>query len=497
MLEHSIINVLKTFSPEEVKGFKRFLESPYFNTSELALRLYDELAWFYPSFDHSALTKESLYNKLCTGKVYNDSTMRNLLADLVRLAEKFLKQQNFESTRYGTNIHLLDELVKRGLSDLFRKNARATGAHIEENPKIDGAYFLDRYQFEVDKFNMGFIYNSQTAPQSGQEINTLTEAGKHLTGYFTTEIIKILDNLNEISVNRNVNIKSNHLNRFIDGIGLEKIINYLDENTEDNSNIFKIYYYLYMSFIHIDDEKYFYAFKNLLLKKSDVLTNDEKHYLYLKLLDYCQGKSNAGKTDFDKELFEIFQVLLLFEYYKTSTNVYIPIDIFRNIVMLALRMKKYRWLDFFVKANLNKIEPGQQENLYHYTYAHLYFANGEYGKSLEHLMNVDYDYFAFKLDMKSLLLRIYYELSYYESAYSLVDCYNHILRRSKSVNPLRKATHGNFVQYVQKLLKLKLTPDQDEARILRKQIAGNKEVLNKEWLLDKAEELTKKYRRAI
>lgn len=173
------------------------------------------------------------------------------------------------------------------------------------------------------------------------------------------------------------------------------------------------------------------------------------------------------------------------------------VDFYRNILMVAFRLKQHTWLDFFVKCYLNKIEPGQQENLYHYTYANLYFAGGEYGKSLEHLMNVDYDYFVFKLDMKSLLLRIYYELSYYESAYSLIDCYNHILRRSKLVNPLRKTTHGNFVLYVQKLLKLRLTPDQDEARLLRKHIAGNKEVLNKEWLLEKAEVLTRKYRRAM
>src|SRR2546426_7485652 len=107
MLQHSLINVLKTFSGEEIKEFRKFVESPYFNMSELALKLYDELAKFHPSFDHSVLTKESLYDKLGTGNAYNDSTMRNLLADLVRLAEKFLKQQNFEKTEYGNNLYLL------------------------------------------------------------------------------------------------------------------------------------------------------------------------------------------------------------------------------------------------------------------------------------------------------------------------------------------------------------------------------------------------------
>jgi len=161
----------------------------------------------------------------------------------------------------------------------------------------------------------------------------------------------------------------------------------------------------------------------------------------------------------------------------------------------ALKLKRYDWIELLANFYLKKVRPDQYENLYNYTYAYLHFARKEFTKSLEFLMQVDYDHFAFRLDMKALLLMIYYELGYYDSAFSLMDCYKHFLKRNKLVSKERKAEHLNFIGCVEKLLKRKSRGYFKDAGMLKEKLESTKQITHREWLLEKTEEMSKAYRR--
>ena len=64
MINHDLIKLLKTFSGEEVKDFRNFLKSPFFNKSSKLLKLYNEIIKHHPDFGNKNFTKENLHKRV-------------------------------------------------------------------------------------------------------------------------------------------------------------------------------------------------------------------------------------------------------------------------------------------------------------------------------------------------------------------------------------------------------------------------------------------------
>src|ERR1051326_3937640 len=151
MLDHQIIEILKTFKDEELKNFRNFIISPYFNTSDAVVKMYDALVTFYPGFPSEDLSKESLYAAIKPGMKYNDSTTRNLLADLLKLAENFLNQSNWEKKNNELKTNLLSELTNRNQPKLFWKNIKNIEMTLDLDKNIDSERYYERFRVESFK----------------------------------------------------------------------------------------------------------------------------------------------------------------------------------------------------------------------------------------------------------------------------------------------------------------------------------------------------------
>jgi hypothetical protein len=56
MRDSKLINLLKTFSEDEIKSFRKFVASPFFNSVKNYINLLKVLEKFYPGFDDPKLT---------------------------------------------------------------------------------------------------------------------------------------------------------------------------------------------------------------------------------------------------------------------------------------------------------------------------------------------------------------------------------------------------------------------------------------------------------
>src|SRR5260370_5344844 len=110
MLKSKFIDILKTFSPKEFKQFRDFIHSPFHNSNKNVIKLYEIIRKYTPKFDSSSIEKEKLFRKLYPGKKYNDTVMRILLSDLLRLGEEFLIQRRSRQNPFAENLFLLEEL---------------------------------------------------------------------------------------------------------------------------------------------------------------------------------------------------------------------------------------------------------------------------------------------------------------------------------------------------------------------------------------------------
>ena len=96
MINHPFIDFLKTLSKDEVQKFADFISSPYFNKKSRLMKLFNALIKNYPGFNDEWFNKKNLYQKLYPGKVYHDSTIRDMLSDLLQLSKEFLIVNNIK-----------------------------------------------------------------------------------------------------------------------------------------------------------------------------------------------------------------------------------------------------------------------------------------------------------------------------------------------------------------------------------------------------------------
>lgn len=85
MLKSSLLNILRTFSKEEMARFYDLAASPYFNKKGNVLKLLAEIRKYHPDLTAENLDKERLWHKLFPGKKHNYGIMKNLIHDLNKL----------------------------------------------------------------------------------------------------------------------------------------------------------------------------------------------------------------------------------------------------------------------------------------------------------------------------------------------------------------------------------------------------------------------------
>ena len=78
MREIRLINILKTFSKEEMKLFGKFAASPYHNGGKNYMPLFNLLTKYHPDFETGRFTYENIHEKLHPGRKFNKQVMWNL-----------------------------------------------------------------------------------------------------------------------------------------------------------------------------------------------------------------------------------------------------------------------------------------------------------------------------------------------------------------------------------------------------------------------------------
>ena len=90
MRDNKLIKILKLLDKEELRRFKKMLQSPFFTTNEHLPKLYTYLIRYAPEFISLKLNKSLLFAYLFPGKKYNDNKLRMLLRAFTRHLEDFL-----------------------------------------------------------------------------------------------------------------------------------------------------------------------------------------------------------------------------------------------------------------------------------------------------------------------------------------------------------------------------------------------------------------------
>ena len=90
MIKNSFIDLVSTFSKEEITNFRSYLNSPFFKVQHYIIPYYEEIIKFHNKYESEEFTKEFIFKKIYPEKKYDDNLVRKALSLLTKEAERFL-----------------------------------------------------------------------------------------------------------------------------------------------------------------------------------------------------------------------------------------------------------------------------------------------------------------------------------------------------------------------------------------------------------------------
>lgn len=474
MNQSKTILTFRKIPAEDLKALDRFVHSPYFNTHQGVVKVFETLLPYYPKFDSKKLQREKLFPKIFPNEKYDYQKISDYMSYFTKLLEQFIYQQSIEKDRLLKNTFQLKAFRQYGLDKAFEKSLGILKSNTHKNEALSQKQHFYAYQLEEES-DLYF-----TALDSRSLDKSIERKTAFLDKFYISEKLKSTCEM----LNRQNIIQDNYQIDFLD-----ELLSYLNENLEKyaESPDIAIYYRILMG-IKFDKETTHYPELIRLLKENHTeISRDELRSMYDFAQNYCIKKINQGDEKYLSEIFELYKTLLeealLFENELLSEWDY------KNIVTVATRLKSYRWAEDFIEKYKNRLAAKTRENAYYYNLAALYYSEANYTKAMQLLQNVEFTDVYYNLGGRCLLLKSYFESEEIDPLFSLAEAFKIYLRRSKLISAYQYTAHMNLVKFTKQLAKIKNMRYSSKKETIQKQMTKLKakmqsqsEISNAKWL---------------
>lgn len=478
MKKSKLIEILTTFSPAEMKSFEKFVASPYFSRGRDVSGLFSKLKKHYPHFIEINVEKENIFSELFPGEEYNEKKLKNLSFELAYIAEQFLIEESFRKNEIEREVLLSIQYKDRNKRKLFSNTLKL----IEDN--VNNKLFDSFTAFSLEE---KFLWLKQEYYMGINDFsNVISNKGKYTENILLSFLIKYLRALRDREVMNSAftgDINNTFLNSLSAGINIEEIISNFKKDNYNYVWLIEMYYYAYLSSKNLNDEESYKKFRNIYNENTDKFSQREKYYMLSDFLSFCIRNHNVGRTNYRNEEMNLYKEMMEQNAYRASDEDYLDIILYRNILFLATDLDEKEWYQENMDKLLEKLKPELIENTRFYSLAHIEYRNNNFEKALEYISKVKYDVFLYKIDVKNLLLKIYYELKLYDQAFSMVDTYRHFLKNSKELAEEYKQQFVNFISMYNKLLRSNTGLESSD--FLLKELNSIDNIANREWLSNK------------
>ena len=149
----------------------------------------------------------------------------------------------------------------------------------------------------------------------------------------------------------------------------------------------------------------------------------------------------------------------------------------------------------FINKYKNKIEEKPRKDTFTFCKALFHYHKKEFDKAITTVAMVNSNDITFKHQIKSLYLKIYFDLNETEPFYYHVDTYKHFIDKDKFFPESTGSAIKNYILFAKKLFDLKnkvsAKSDDFELKETGKKIVEHRSLINKPWLLKKLKEIEK------
>jgi hypothetical protein len=484
MRESKLIEILKTFTAAEWKTFEKFAASPYFSTGRDVSGLFNLIKKHFPDFSSDELDKEKAYRIIFPAEAFNEKKLKNLSSDLTRLAEQFLAHEHLRSDEALFEESLAAAYKDKKSEKLFLKTLNSLDRKISEIRFDSDAGFAREEKLE--RLKEGYYLAANKFDKSVPIRIKYTEYS------ILTFLISFLRKQRDIYIiehSYNMDFRSPLIDSVNESIDFDKMLGLLKKRKSEWLWLIEIYYYAVKSIQNTDNITLIEKFKKLFFANIDKFSHREKYFIFNDFIAWIHFRdSKTGAYSIEEE-FQITKKMLENNAYSPSDKDYLHVVLYRNILIMAISLKEYKWFERFIEEYTPRLKPEFRENMKNLATANLHFEKGNFDDALTCLGSIPYDVFVYKIDIKNLMLRVYYELELFDQAFSLIDAFKHFLSDSDEFSDYFKTQHSNFLVLYNKLLKAKSNNNFKDVGFISKEIEKKENVASKGWLLEKAKEM--------
>ena len=490
MSRSKTIDILLSFSPEELKAMSAFIKSPYFNTNKNLVKLYGAFKKALPLISGDKITEEDIFRKIFPGKKFNYGIMKNLTSSLFSLLEEFLlfnTVKNSPEKKFDNAITLARQYDSRFLDSFFYRVMKKQRVEMKSGKVYPGLY-RDLAELEEQEY---YFHSSRTDDISLQNAvyNEAIYSIADMTRKFSRSLWKMQIIEGNVNSKHEIDLKK-IIAENINFEGMTENLRGTDEKTYANIKINSL---LIKLLTDGSDISHFNSIMELLNKNIEMYENYERFSILSKIISYCAVMYEEGRTEFLPRSLVIQKMVL--EKVRFMEEGLGPFN-FHNFIEIAQKFiheDQISEAEAMVKNNISILEDDKQELASRLIMASVYIERGEFEKAIEEIKTIKpHDTFV-KMMVRKIYIKAFYELGSFEQGFDMIASFNKFVREKKDLDEYTKNTHLNSLRIFEKLFKMKCSPDKytlNEVASLEKEITENNYV-NKKWQLSKARELKK------
>ncbi|MEO1259295.1 MAG: hypothetical protein AAFZ15_10890 [Bacteroidota bacterium] len=475
MHQTKLVNLLKGLTQDEINRFSKFVRSPFYNTNPTVAKLFELLKSDHPDYTARRLKKENVFKKLYPGKPFHYQLMSNLRRQLVQLVREYLIVLENEQDELLKKKTLVRAFGKRNMYAFFEKGTEALIDDLEQNSFRDSIYYKEMLEAKYEYF-----YHPQTNRYRPNQD-------------YAHDIMKMLDRyfvLFKLRMGSDLKTRERALSYSYQIDLLEPVKNIAGEKFYQENPIFSIYHKFYLLHEKRTDEQNFHELNNEYKTFVNQFRMTDKKLIFYELINYCVGKINLGKSDFNRDAFELFKFGLKNEL--LIVNGKMTEATYNNIVSTAGILDEFDWAFSFVEEYSVYLEEEIRRSAKMISLGELYFRQRQFDRVIETLWGEQFTHVIYQVKSRILLIMNWFEKyledqTNFEVVMSQVDAFEKYILRNKKISKNRKRGYLNFNAMVKKMVKnhFEILNSKKEKQKLLEKIHSYEVITGKVWLVRK------------
>lgn len=480
------VGLLETFSEKEKKGLNELASCRYFSTDRYVLRLLEVLR-------KDILGKRAFVPELQSrvyGKVFTDfpkpgkflkkkesSLLSAKMTALTRLAERFLAIEQMEEGGAYKREFLYERLLERKQFRLFSRHDKREMKKQEEQVAKDREYYAHSHKMELHRFD--YFYRSGKLVEE----DNINEVMYHLDLYFL--LYKLGFHLSMLS------LKATNAKKRYELSSIEAIKSLLELPQYVNHPLI-VLHRANIQLLETQSEEAYHHLLELLERYESVTPLNLLKNFYLAASNYCSRKIRLGDLDYYRHMFDLHQIMV--DKNLLAEDGYIPVNTFKNIVVVACKVSEFEWATNFVENYDHFIQESFRESVLNFNLGMIAFQQKDYETAhgrffLVEPLSVNYD-----TNVRTLILKCLYEngKEYREEIVQSFRNTGRYFENHKSLAGNWKKSYKNFIQILTYLYRIRHRATKMNLQRVKDKLAAQKFNNDRQWLLEKIAELEKR-----